>query len=173
MFKNLFTHAIIDGRADYFQFQLLTNNASTNVLIINQKWNHSFTWYRHVPCQRTFQSLHQRSSHQQQRRLSFFTFFPNLDAVSVLKVHFLWDSAVVSHSGFHLNFFVTHDIKYLFICLLAIWISCIYTHTYMCFLLIYRSSLYLLNLFLNAFIASIFLYFVACLFLFFFFLLFS
>ena len=38
----------------------------------------------------------------------------------------------------------------------------------MCFLLIYRSSLYILNLFLNAFIASIFLYFVACLFLFFF-----
>lgn len=74
----------------------------------------------------------------------------------------------MSHSGFHLNFFVTRDIKYLFICLLAIWVSCIYTHTYMCFLLIYRSCLYILNLFLNAFIASIFLYFVACLFFFFF-----
>lgn len=40
----------------------------------------------------------------------------------------------------------------------------IYAYTYMCFLLIYRSCLYILNLFFNAFIASIFSYFVACFF---------
>lgn len=58
-----FTHAIIDGHSGYFQFWLLLNNASMNILVCIYKLRSRIAWSQGIGkfnffryCQRAFQS---------------------------------------------------------------------------------------------------------------------